>query len=511
MSGPFFFPFAQNPLFLIPQVINYDLLIQEPYPGIGFLPTSAGGLYAEIRDVNNCLWFVQNAMWNPDTMQWEQDSPANPILPAYALELCADGSLNYNIAAASGAINTALTWQTVWTLDANGNMTVEPAIATADTQIAEMVDPTWDGGVGAKMIGRQENVTDTSSASSSAIDQLNVDGVTKWEVRKDGTLVVGIIPASLVPGVITDVVGVSPVSVVIAHNTASISLEHGDYVDLTSAQTIAGVKTFTDPNGILFGTTTGSEGSISGNATAQAMGYGAQFATTPFVWQAEATQAAIIAISTANDAENPSGLSLYYDSGLTPGDTYNPTLRFSVDATGHISTGSILASTLAGEMEGADGITVSFDSGTDKVKIDGAGLLSSIISTNGSLLVSITDQVADIITVTGGSGESKMSVGTLVAAGSSFTQTLSITLPGSGTWNLLAQVGGDVASDNSMSITGSGGNTQWNTGVSTGSGFKFLTNAGTANGGADVTATFVCTGQNSNGYQALPYLLAVAE
>lgn len=445
MSGPFFFPFAQNPLFLIPQVINYDLLIQEPYPGIGFLPTIAGGLYAEIRDVNNCLWFVQNAMWNPDTMQWEQDSPANPILPAYALELCADGSLNYNIATASGAINTALTWQTVWTLDANGNMTVEPAIATADTQIAEMVDPTWDGGVGAKMIGRQENVTDTSSASSSAIDQLNVDGVTKWEVRKDGTLVVGIIPASLVPGVITDVVGVSPVSVVIAHNTASISLTHGDYVDLTSAQTITGVKTFTDPNGILFGSTTGSEGSVSGNATAQAMGYGAKFAATPFVWQAEATQAAIVAISTANDAENPSGLSLYYDSGLTPGDTYNPTLRFSVDATGHISTGSILASTLAGEFEGTDGITVSFDSGTDKVDVSGSGLIASVISSNASLLATITGQVANL-TVQSVPGGAKVynTNGTLLSNTPKFVQGSVVFPSGGGTPAVTVTLTGDA-------------------------------------------------------------------
>lgn len=435
-------PFAQNPLFLIPQVINYDLVIQEPYPGVDFVPTIAGGLYAEIRDVNNCLWFVQNAMWNPNSMQWEQDSPANPILPAYALELCADGSLSYNIAPATGAISTPVVWQTVWNLDANGNMTVEPATATSQSQVAEEVNPTWDGGVGASMVAREVNVTDTSSASASYLDQLSVNGTVKWQVDKHGVLTVGTVPASHIPGIITEIVGVSPVDVVIAHNIATVSLAHGDYVDLTGAQTITGVKTFTDPNGILFGTDTGSEGSVSGNATAQSMGFGAKFVTTPFVWEAEATEAVIVAISTANDAENPTGLALYFNAGLTPGNTYNPSLVFSVDSTGHISTGSVPASVLAGEFEGTFGITTSYDAGADKVDISGAGLLASIVSPNHSLLVTISGQTADV------------EVNPNAATPGKCFQAQTYSLSTTGTLSLSAPLPGGPSQDYAVLVTG---------------------------------------------------------
>ena len=41
---------------------------------------------------------------------------------------------------------------------------------------------------------RSFNVTDTASASASLLDDLQVGGVSKWSVRKDGELTVGIVP-----------------------------------------------------------------------------------------------------------------------------------------------------------------------------------------------------------------------------------------------------------------------------------------------------------------------------
>lgn len=382
------FPFAQNPSQSIPQVINYDLIIQEEFPGIAFVPTLPGGVYSEIRNVDGCFWFVINAMWNPSSLQWEQDSPANPAEPAYALVQCeSTGTLAWKIAPAAGAPNTALVWTTVWQLDKNGGMTIEPLTLTGITGIAERIAPIWDAGSAAKMIARQVGVTDTSSEADSALDQLLVDNVVEWEVRKDGTLVVGKIPASaIVGGIISSVVGAAPsVTVVTVGSVATVSLSHGDYVDLANAQTISGVKTFTPS--IFLGSSTGSEGTVIGNTNGTAHGYGAEFAVGPFTWLAHATTACIWQLTFTGT------FNFFSDSGLTIGNTYNPTLRLSIAADGSIPTGgTIPPSTLAGEFEGTGGVVVSYDGGANKVDVNGSAFVLDIASSDGSIDVAGTTQ-----------------------------------------------------------------------------------------------------------------------
>lgn len=78
----------------------------------------------------------------------------------------------------------------------------------------------------------------------------------------------------------------------------------------------------------------------------------------------------------------------------------------------------------------------------------------------------------------------------------SFSETLSITLPGTSatTWNLCASAGADTSSGQSFTITGSVAS------VGAASGFKFLQATGTAVGGTTVHATATCTGLNGGTY-----------
>lgn len=387
------FPFSQGPNSAIPQVIDYDLIIMEDFPGVVFWPTSPGGVYAEIRDVNGCLWQVLNAMWNPNVAQWQQNSPANPAQPAYALVQCeASGTITWNIAQPSGAINTPLTWVPVWQINNDGTMVVEPLELTAQGQIAFKIVPLWDGGSAAKMIARQIKVTDTSSEADSALDQLVVNNVVQWEIRKDGTLVIGKVPASaIVGGVITAVNGTADiVDVTTSGTVATVDLHHGDYVDIENAQSIGpGVKTFLD--NVFFGSNTGTEGSMNGTAVSWAIGYGSAWEAAPFTWLAHAAVATII------EVKGDGTFNFYSDSGLTIGNTYNPTLRLSIAADGTIPTGgTIPPATLAGEFEGNGGIVVSFDSGTDKVDVDGTALVETITTTDNSIVAVRTGQSVDL-------------------------------------------------------------------------------------------------------------------
>lgn len=376
-------PFAQNPASAIPQIIDYDLVISEDYPGIAFVPTIPGGIYGEIRNVSGCMWFATNALFNPNTVQWEQDSPCNPALPAYALVQCeASGTLTWNIAQPAGAINTPLTWVPVWSLNPDGTMVVSPLTLTAQSEIAEFIEATWNAGSAAKMIARRVNVANTSSDASSALDQLDFNGSTEWEVRVDGTLVIGKVPASaIVGGIVSAVDGTANiVDVDTAGTVATVNLHHGDYVDLANAQTIVGEKTFDDP--IFFNSSTGSGASTGATGVSKISAWGATFATGPFTFEAHAATAAII------EVKDDGTLNFYSDTGLTPSTTYVPTLRLSIEANGSISTGgTIPPATLAGEFEGTGGVVVSFDGGANKVDVNGAAFVQSITSTGASILV----------------------------------------------------------------------------------------------------------------------------
>ncbi|MDE2097417.1 MAG: hypothetical protein KGL39_09250 [Patescibacteria group bacterium] len=192
------FPFQQGAGTAIPSIIYWDLIIEEEYPGISMLPTLPSGAYQEIREVNGALWWVTNAMWNPTTAQWEQDSPADASTPAYALEQGADGSFTRYVAPATVVAGTAVVWTAVYAQDGAGNTTIEPTAQTVGALIGLLEKVSWNVGVGVAATARQITVTDTSSSTASLLDNFVVNGTPVWQVRKDGTLVTGKIPASAI-------------------------------------------------------------------------------------------------------------------------------------------------------------------------------------------------------------------------------------------------------------------------------------------------------------------------
>jgi hypothetical protein len=195
-----YFPFGSITPAIVPQVIPYDLVIQEAYPGLVLAPTEPDGVYSVLREVSGCTWWVLNADFNDNTERWEQDSPTNAVLPAYALEQCQSGTLIRYVAAPTVIPGNAITWIPVWTIDANGFQTIAPQTATQASQVADIVDVTWNAGTSSTMVARETNVVDSSSADGSLVDDVSVNSTPVWQVRKDGTLVTGIIPFARITG-----------------------------------------------------------------------------------------------------------------------------------------------------------------------------------------------------------------------------------------------------------------------------------------------------------------------
>ena len=193
---PFSDPYQTNSSGTIP----YDLIINEAFPGMVLEPTEPNGVYVAFREVSGCAWWVLNADWNSTDNQWEQVSPQNAALPAYALEQCADGTVNRYVAAATNIPGTPVNWVSVWSIDQYGNQLVNPQVSTVASQIGQHVAVSWSTTNSTQMSATQLNVTDTLSASSSLIENLIVNGTPKWQVRKDGTLVTGIIPFARITG-----------------------------------------------------------------------------------------------------------------------------------------------------------------------------------------------------------------------------------------------------------------------------------------------------------------------
>lgn len=74
--------------------------------------------------------------------------------------------------------------------------TTETKKATAAAFVGKSIGAlaaTWDN-VATTFKARLFNVTDTASAAGSLLDDLQVGGVSKWSVRKDGELTVGVVP-----------------------------------------------------------------------------------------------------------------------------------------------------------------------------------------------------------------------------------------------------------------------------------------------------------------------------
>jgi hypothetical protein len=194
------FPFGQ-PFENTPQTnFTSDITIYEAYPGLIESPTEPNGVYVVFREVSGCSWWALNADFNVNTLRWEQNAPQNAANPAFALEQCSDGTLNRYVAAATEIAGSMVTWVPVWTIDPLGNMTYTPQTDTTSGQVASNLEPTWNGGTSVQMFARQIDLTDTSSDADSVLDNMIVNGTTVWQVRKDGTLVIGKIPFANVTG-----------------------------------------------------------------------------------------------------------------------------------------------------------------------------------------------------------------------------------------------------------------------------------------------------------------------
>lgn len=200
MPNPIYFPFGSLAQASGQQIFPYDLIINEAYPGLVLDPTEPSSVYSALREVSGCVWWVLNADYNQNTNQWEQDSPTNASLPAYALEQCQDGSFTRYVTAATIVPGNPITWTPVWTMDSQGYVTIEPRPATVGTQVGEIIDVTWTAGSSTQMSATRLNVTDTSSAATSFVQDERVNNNPVWQVQKDGTLITGIIPFARITG-----------------------------------------------------------------------------------------------------------------------------------------------------------------------------------------------------------------------------------------------------------------------------------------------------------------------
>ena len=469
MSTDATFPYAQNPAQAIPQVIDYDLVIAEPYPGICFVPTNViGGTYQEIREVDGCFWFVTNAGWNPNSLQWEQNDPTNPTQPCYATVMCADGTFTRKVAAATNAINTAVAWIDVFEIDENGLLVVEPLTLTASNEVATNVVVTWNGGTSAKMIATEINVFYESSEADSLFEQFSVGGTPKWAVRKDGLLVVGEVPASaIVGGVIASIhpglgIAITPTG---PPNEYTIAVSHGDYVDVpngtaTAPQHVTGVKAF-DP-GIQIGSATGTGvwADAVGNIYQSAGAHPVNLATN--LWEADHTTALIICIARAVEDTIVPGQTMFYDSGLVAGNTYNPTPVFNVDSTGlatmngMTSVGDVLVegnehitgdltvdgtihaygltipvtvfqSLLTETLTGVAGVSI-YPTGSS-VAVDGSAFFITVSSSDASLLATRSGQTIDITVNESGVAGNQKGTGSVAISTSGGGSPTTVTIP----------------------------------------------------------------------------------
>jgi len=195
-----FFPFIPAGNQSNQNVFNQDVIINEAYPGIVFEPLEPNSTAQVIREVSGAWWFVTNADWNAQALQWQQNPPDNPANPAYAMVLGNDGSWTRYYANATNAVNTAVSWIQLSVETGTGLVSHTPKQQTSNTGNAFSIAPNWAVTSAVQMGAFFLNVTDVSSMSNSFLEAFNVNGVTKWEVRKDGTLVVGIVPASAIVG-----------------------------------------------------------------------------------------------------------------------------------------------------------------------------------------------------------------------------------------------------------------------------------------------------------------------
>jgi hypothetical protein len=197
-TGPIYYPFAVVPSSSNQNVFPFDIVINEIFPGLIFDPTEAGSVYSVIREVNGCFWFVLNADWDATTLQWTQEDPTNPNLPAYAMELCATGTWQWYQANPTLIPGTPVAWAQLFVIDGKGYVNSTPLTVTASGLGQNQLTATWNAGSATQVEARRVVITDLSSGANSLLDNLVVNGTSKWAVDKTGLLVAGTVPASSV-------------------------------------------------------------------------------------------------------------------------------------------------------------------------------------------------------------------------------------------------------------------------------------------------------------------------
>lgn len=197
--GPY--PFGPAPGNSNQAYLTFDLQINKVDPGVLLYPTEPNGAVSVFREVNGAMWWVINADFNTLTQQWEQDFPCNASLPAFGVFQDRDGNFVRVVAAETIVPGDPVVWVTVNAIAPDGSVTVSPQTYTAQGAIVQKLVATWNAGTSAAMGAREVDITDTSSSSSSTLDDLKVNGTPVWTVDKTGTLTVGIIPFARITGV----------------------------------------------------------------------------------------------------------------------------------------------------------------------------------------------------------------------------------------------------------------------------------------------------------------------
>ena len=192
-------------------VLPFTLQIAAPFPAVQLCPSEAGGVFFDIQEVNGDTWFVTNAVYNTNAIggaAWQQNNTLlntgsiNPANPAFAVVQRSTGQWQRVETAATNNVNTGISWTQIDQIDALGNQSITPLTLTANTQIPQQITATWNAGTA----GSDGSVRGSSPHRHGlergfvALDDLRVGGVAKWQVRKDGTLVTGIVPSSQISG-----------------------------------------------------------------------------------------------------------------------------------------------------------------------------------------------------------------------------------------------------------------------------------------------------------------------
>lgn len=175
-----------------PSTVFTDFQIQASNPAVEWNPTEVGGEWQEAREIAGDWWFATNASYS--TGSWVA---VNAALNQYAFKLGKDGSIVRYICTAG---TVPLVWTAFWQVDSLGDTSVSIGTTlTVASEIALQANPIWNAS-GLTMKAFLLSVSDTASATGSLLEDFQVGGVSKWSVRKDGTLVAGIVNTSAISG-----------------------------------------------------------------------------------------------------------------------------------------------------------------------------------------------------------------------------------------------------------------------------------------------------------------------